>query len=62
MTTRTLTAVAVAVLAVAGCTDNVRVQFKSCDEAREAGAPLPLTAADPGWNARLDPDHDGQAC
>ena len=62
MTTRTLAAVAVAVLAMAGCTDNVRVQFKSCDEAREAGAQLPLTVADVGWNARLDPDHDGQAC
>jgi len=47
---------------LAGCTDNVRVRFESCQEAREAGAVLPLTAADPGWNARLDHDGNGLAC
>lgn len=38
------------------------VTFQSCDEAREIGATLPLTPADPGWNPRLDPDGDGRAC
>lgn len=39
-----------------------RGMFDSCGEAREIGATLPLTPADPGWNPRLDPDGDGQAC
>lgn len=65
---RVLTVVTLAVFAVialiltSGCTDEAYVQFQSCAQAREAGAPLPLTAADPGWNARLDTDGDGQAC
>lgn len=51
-----------ALLLLAGCTDEAYVQFQSCEQAREAGAILPLTAADPGWNARLDTDGDGRAC
>jgi hypothetical protein len=47
---------------VAASDNSARVTFQSCEEAREAGAPLPLTAADPGWNANLDPDGDGAAC
>jgi hypothetical protein len=39
-----------------------RVTFQSCEEARELGAPLPLTPASPGWNPRLDPEGDGTAC
>jgi excalibur calcium-binding domain-containing protein len=37
-------------------------QFQTCQAARVAGVPLPLTPADPGWNPRLDLDHNGQAC
>lgn len=40
----------------------VRHQFGSCQEAREAGAPLPLHEGDPGWSKVLDPDGDGMAC
>ena len=39
-----------------------RVHFNSCAEASQAGAPLPLHEGDPGWNPRLDPDHNGEAC
>lgn len=54
--------VGVLVASLVSCTDNVRVTFESCQEAREAGAPLPLTPDSPGWNSKLDRDHDGQAC
>lgn len=39
-----------------------RVTIQSCEQAREVGATLPLTPADPGWNPALDPDKDGVAC
>ena len=51
-----------AAVLVAGCSNEVRTQFKSCDEAREAGAPLPLTPDSPGWNPKLDRNNDGLAC
>jgi hypothetical protein len=54
--------VATGVLVMTHLTDDARVTFKSCAEAREAGAPLPLHAGDPGWNVNLDDDHDGAAC
>ena len=54
--------VATVVLVMTHLTDDARVTFKSCAEAREAGAPLPLHAGDPGWNAKLDRDKDGAAC
>lgn len=41
-----------ALLLLAGCTDEAYVQFQSCEQAREAGAPLPLT---PGL-AWLEPE------
>ena len=49
-------------LLVAVSDNTARVTFQSCEEAVEAGASLPLTAADPGWNAALDLDHNGLAC
>jgi hypothetical protein len=54
--------VGVLVASLASCTNEARVQFQSCEEAAEAGASLPLTAADPGWNVHLDTDGDGRAC
>lgn len=60
--------IAVAIIAVItlilniGATPTYDIRFQSCDQAREAGAPLPLTPSDPGWNVSLDPDNDGQAC
>lgn len=36
--------------------------FTSCAHASQAGVPLPLTPADPGWNERLDYDRNGLAC
>lgn len=51
-----------ALLLLAGCTDEAYVQFQSCEQAREAGAPLPLTPDSPGWNAKLDRDKNGLAC
>lgn len=54
--------VAVLVASLAGCTNEARVQFKSCAEASEAGVPLPLHEGDPGWNPKLDRDKDGAAC
>jgi len=50
-----------AVIFTSGC-DTARVTFDSCDEAREAGAPLPLHQGDVGWNSKLDRDGDGSAC
>ena len=47
---------------LASCNNEVQVRFTSCEQAREAGAPLPLTPDAPGWNPKLDPDKDGQAC
>ena len=55
-------AVLALLVVLAGCSNEARVQFKSCEEAREVGAPLPLTPGDVGWNARLDVDKDGLAC
>lgn len=37
------------------------VYYRSCDEARAAGA-APLTPAHPGYRAGLDGDGDGVAC
>lgn len=54
--------VGVLALCLASCTDNVRVEFVSCQEARDAGAPLPLAPGEVGWNPALDTDRDGQAC
>lgn len=65
---RVLTVVTLAVFAVialiltSGCTDEAYVQFQSCEQAREAGAPLPLTPDSPGWNPKLDRDKNGLAC
>ena len=36
--------------------------FTSCIHAQLAGAPLPLVIGDPGWNPRLDYDHNGVEC
>jgi len=52
--------VGVLVASLASCTNEHT--FQSCAEAAEAGASLPLTAADPGWNPKLDRNHDGVAC
>lgn len=57
---RALAAVFAAVF-LAGCTDEPH-RFTSCGEARQAGAPLPLTADSPGWNPDLDRDRNGVAC
>lgn len=54
--------VGVLVACLASCTNEARVTFKSCKEAAEAGAPLPLHEGDPGWNPKLDRNHDGVAC
>ena len=43
-------------------THETRPLFTSCVHAQLAGAPLPLTVGDPGWNPRLDYDHNGLAC
>jgi hypothetical protein len=52
--------VGVLVLSLAGCSNGTR--FQSCQEARDAGASLPLHQGDPGWNSKLDRDHNGLAC
>jgi hypothetical protein len=52
----------IGLIAMSGCSDESYVQFQSCRQAREVGAPLPLHRGDPGWNARLDPDGNGVAC
>lgn len=36
--------------------------YRSCDEARRAGATLPIPAGAPGYRRSLDPDRDGLAC
>lgn len=43
-------------------TPNLHIHFQSCEQAREAGAPMPLHAGDPGWSKALDPDNDGVEC
>lgn len=52
--------VGVLVLAVASCSNEP--SYSSCKEAQQAGVPLPLTPDSPGWNPKLDRDHDGKAC
>lgn len=44
------------------CSNESFDRFQSCEQAREAGAPLPLTPDSPGWNPKLDRDKDGLAC
>lgn len=39
-----------------------RPMFTSCTHARIAGAPLPITVGDPGFNPRLDHDSNGVIC
>ena len=51
-----------ALIVLVACNNDPQVMFTSCDQAREAGAPLPLTPDSPGWNPKLDRDHDGRAC
>ena len=53
-------AAVVALIVLVACDNDER--FTSCEQAREAGAPLPLTPDSPGWNPKLDRDHDGSAC
>ena len=36
--------------------------YRSCDEARQAGATLPIPEGSPGYRRSLDPDRDGLAC
>ena len=40
----------------------VRPMFTSCAHASQAGVPLPITQADPGFNERLDHDANGVIC
>lgn len=47
---------------LAACSNEVQVQFQSCQQAEQAGVPLPLMVGDVGWNSKLDTDHDGLAC
>ncbi len=46
---------------VAGATQSPSGTFRSCTEAREAGA-APLRRGEPGYQASLDGDGDGVAC
>lgn len=39
-----------------------RPLFTSCAHASLAGAPLPITVGDPGFNPRLDHDSNGVIC
>jgi hypothetical protein len=39
-----------------------RPMFTSCTHASIAGAPLPITVGDPGFNPRLDHDANGVIC
>jgi hypothetical protein len=52
----------IGLIAMSGCSNESYVEFQSCRQARDAGAPLPLHQGDPGWNPKLDRDHDGAAC
>lgn len=77
MTRRQWRAVAVlTALVITGCADEAvipqdvvtprhketRPLFTSCAHARQAGVPLPITQADPGFNERLDHDRNGSIC
>ena len=42
--------------------NETRPLFTSCEHARQAGVPLPITQADPGFNERLDHDRNGSIC
>lgn len=57
---RALIAVALLGGLLVGCSDEP--YYRSCKEAQEAGAKLPLTPNSPGWNPKLDRDRDGKAC
>ncbi|MCF4120368.1 excalibur calcium-binding domain-containing protein [Antribacter sp. KLBMP9083] len=42
--------------------NNQQVFYWNCEQARQAGASLPLRTSDPGYRPALDPDNDGRAC